>query len=222
MTDETQPAGSSNEETPVETPSQEAEQAVEAATESVDELKSRIKELESRRTQEGRSSAAIKKEKEALAAQLAEREEILSNKEAELEKWNTWYISKYGTPAQKAALAEKQSKPKDTGNQGKAEADTWRAIAEEENPQVKKVLLRAAKSGEFYTKKQIAALRESFGEEEEEGETQNPPKVKPVRTTGATEETLEQKLEKAKKAKNASEVLRISSQLAARRQAKRD
>lgn len=217
MSDEKEQADLSND-TPEETPSDSAAvEAVESAQESVDELRSRIADLESRRTKEGRSAAETKRAKEKLEADLAEKERVLSEKEETLDKWNRWYVENHGTPAQKAALQERQSRGKDSGNA--AETDTWRAIAEEENPQVKKVLLRAAKSGDFLTKKQIAALRASFEDDEEE-EEKKPPKVKPVNTGGASEKTLEQKLADAKKAGNASEILRISSQIAAKNTSK--
>lgn len=215
MTDEQEQAVPSND-TPVEAPSDSvAAEAVETASESVDELKGRIADLESRRTKEGRTKKEVETAKASLEATLADREKALEEKEKKLEEWNVWYINKHGTDDQKRALAAKRAQPMETA--GKAEAETWKAIAEEENPQVKKVLLRSAKSGDFLTKKQIASLRASF--EDEDGD--EPPPVKPVRTTGGAEKTLEQKLGEAKKAGNASEVLRISSQIAAKRSTQR-
>lgn len=189
---------------------EDAAAAVEDAQESVDGLRERIADLEKRLTKEGRSKASIKAQTDELQTKLDDA--IKANQE-----WKDWYLKNAATPEEKAAATREAAAAREQGDTKAArERDHWRAIAEEENPVIKKALTRAAGKGEFMTKGQIEALRESLGETEDETPPgkKTPPRVSGGRATGNQEPTLDDQISAALKNKDFTAALRLKTQKA--------
>lgn len=210
MADEKGTAPAADTPSPEDVAPEDAAAAAEDAQESVDTLKERIADLEKRRTKEGRQSAAMRQQFDELKTQLDEA--VAAN-----EEWKKWYIENAASPEEKAAAKkEAQVKEQGTAKSAAVERDHWRAIAEEENPVVKKALTKAAAKGEFMTKGQIEALRESLGDadEDEPPAKKTPPKVSGSRATGAQEPSLDDQIAAALKAKDFDKALQLKTQKA--------
>ncbi|HET7713841.1 MAG TPA: hypothetical protein VFK94_06400 [Patescibacteria group bacterium] len=194
---------------PDEVAPDEAAAAAEEAQESVDDLKERIADLEKRLTKEGRTKASIRQETDQLREQLEEA--VKAN-----EEWKKWYLENAASPEEKAAAKKETAlKGQDAAKSAQIERDHWRAIAEEENPVVKRALTAAAKKGEFLTVGQISALRETFSDVEEGTKPKPaPPRVSGARATGNQQPSLDDQIVAAIKAKDFDKALQLKTEKA--------
>lgn len=212
MADE-EKTGLDNTATPVDSP---AEQAEEAAEQAVDNIEDRLRDFETRLTNKGRSEASLKKERDALKADLTRAIEAFEQARKANTEWQKWYLENHATPQEKdrARLVQEAERAKSVVSET---SEIWKQIAKEEDPKVKKALVRLAdaaeKSGEQVTKGQIRALKASF-ETEDTDEDEKPPKVSGPRSTGTVTETWDQKYAKAKASKNVVEMMNLQAEKA--------
>lgn len=188
----------------------DAAETLDEAQESVDDLKARIRDLEAKSTKAGRSHKA---ELDALKSSLEEKDGALKKAVDDNRRWIQRELGRQDLAPEtrrslEAALGmTNKPNPKDS-----AEKDMWRAIATEEDPKVRKALVRRAERGKFLDADEIKELRADLLAEDddsdkdsqkEKGDKKPAPKVG-VRTAGTVSRTVDQRIEDAKKSKDPS------------------
>lgn len=184
----------------------EAQQGTAAAeTETAKTTEERIADLEARLTQRGRSETQLKTDLKALAAEREQSKKELAEAQKVNADWKKWYMDHAASEDEKAKYAVEEKATELTSAQKSAiEASHWKAIAEEENPLVKKALVASANKGEFIGKAAIEALREVLvtpkkdDEEEPDDEKKEPPQVKPTGGTRTAGPTIDQQIAEVK------------------------
>lgn len=209
---DTEQAGQSQEQVPA------PEEVLDAAG-LLEKEKARNADLEARLTTGGRKT-------KALEADLANSNSRITQLEQSLRDFQRAY-EQVAPPEEKQRIASQRAAAQQAAAASSVnEAAMWEAIAVEEDPKIRKILTSmatAAKNGQsrFLSKAEVRALKESLGNEEaepvESGKKPNA-NVTPVATGNTSAVSLEQKLEEAKKRRDADEVFRISSQIAAIKQ----
>jgi hypothetical protein len=206
-------------ETPQDTPQEEEtlKEAESQAQDTVDSLRERIRDLETRRTKEGRSRAQIDQEKHQLGIELtAARSEMDAARQINAQ-WRDRWLREH--PEDRAAFEERAKTSALTeAQQTKAENAMLKAILLEENPTVKKILTAAVAKGEVLSKKQIDLIRENVGDStvqsadtEEQDDEEQPPKVKSKRAAN-TRPSLDKQIEDAKKSKDTVALLNLMAE----------
>lgn len=197
--------------TPSDEPStvDDAAEAIEDAQESVDDLRARIRDLEAKSTKAGRSHKA---ELDSLKNELTEKDKSLKKAVDDNQRWIKRELGRTDLSGEtRKALEAALGAGERTTNNGNAERDMWRAIATEEDPKVRKALVRRAEKGKFLNTAEIDELRADLlaeeSDDDEKGddkkdEKKPAPKVSGARTAGTITKTVEQRIADAKKSKD--------------------
>ena len=208
---ESEKSGLSNE-SPESTPQANADAVVEKAETKVENTEDRIRELEKRLTKEGRTTKAQQQEMDVLKTDLQKHKDAFTEAKKVNAQWREWYLKNHASDAEKQAAKAQEEAEKSRSNSGST-ADIWKEIAMEDDPKVKKALVKLAKesekAGESVTKSQIKALKSSFESDEETKEEEDPAKVTAGRTTGTTSQTWDEKMKVAKAAKNTTDIMNL-------------
>jgi hypothetical protein len=209
-------AGTANEKSPEVT---QSSAAVTTAMDAVEQEQDRIADLEARLTQKGRKERALENEMKEAKATLAQLKEEYTKAVEANKQWQEVYYSRFAPETDRARYAQQKAAEAKAASAGSVnEAATWRAIAEEEDPQVRSVLTKMAKADKFMSRAQIEVLRETLGsakvETKDEEEEKPLAKVSATSTTGSGKPNLQQQLDKAIKDGNPEEILAIKSQIA--------
>ena len=194
-----------------------AEAQVEAAEQVVENTEDRIHELEKRLTKEGRSKKDIEKALEGVKSELETyRSQLAEAKRVNAQWYQTWLEKWANDDQKKTAQAQRQAEEAKT--KAGASSDIWKEIAKEDDPKVKKALVRLAeqaeKDGEGVTKGQVKALKASFEPDEEEEPEEKAPKVSGARSTGSSSQSWDEKMSAAKKSKNTTEIMNLIAEKA--------
>jgi len=186
----------------------EAADAIDEAQESVDDLRARIRDLEAKSTRAGRSHKA---ELDTLKRELTEKDNTLKKAIEDNRKWIQRELGRQDLNAETRRSLERALEPDNKPNQkDSAEKDMWRAIATEEDPKVRKALVRRAEKGKFLDAAEIEELRADLLAEDDDSDTgkkkdekKTAPKVG-VRTSGTITKSVDQRIKEAKESKDPS------------------
>lgn len=207
MAETTNQAAPVETETPSDVAAQLSESAdtIEEAQESVEELRERIQKLESKSTRSGREHA---REVETLKKELASRDTALEKAIQDNRKWVQRELNRPDLDPEDrsrllASLGQGEA-AKASSSKAAIEAAHWRAIATEENPKMKAVLMKRAEQGKFLSAEAIEDLRDLMADDEEDDKPKKkePPRVG-VRTSGTVSKSVDSRIAEAKSAKDA-------------------